>query len=91
MASNAQMLFSLQAEQQKKATENLKLAMQQDAKTQQQLKLELAELKKIKVDSVLAKALAAEFDVPVADIELLLRRNENDSDKVVTLLIDTPL
>lgn len=82
------LLQQLDPNVQKKAQEKLTNEMKAWAETNAKKNAELAELRKIKVDSAVVKYLVAEFGVPQAEVELSLRQNDNDLDKVMDLLVN---
>ena len=81
------LLHSLNPEVQKAAQERLTNAMKAYGEEMVKKNLELAELRKIKVDAAVVKYLVQEFNLSQADVELMLRKNDNNLDTVLDLII----
>jgi hypothetical protein len=82
-------LQSFNPEKQKQAQEQLSIAIKAHTETVIAKNNELIELKKIKLDPTIVKYLVNEFNVQQADVELLLRKNNNDISIVIDKLVNT--
>lgn len=88
-AAALSLLKQLDPAEQKKAQEKLTAAIQEWAQGNAAKNAELAELRKIKVDLATVKYLVAEFGLPQAEVELLLRQNNNNLDVVLTQILNS--
>lgn len=83
------LLKQLDPAAQKKAQEKLTAAIQEWAQANATKNAELAELRKTKVDLATVKYLVAEFNLPQAEIELMLRQNNNNLDVVLAQILNS--